>query len=242
MSNLPIYAHRGASAYAMENSYLSFTKAFELGADGLEFDLQLTKDGQLVVTHDIDFVRVAGKRKKVTDLNLEEVKKLRIGRGFWRKWFGDNVLTFEEAIQFANEHNMRLNIELKETLVGQETILSALAIRQYNGLPFHYSSFHVEILKYLKSVNTNCPTAFIGTKKNLSEDFSSLSFADDLHFHKRYYSIELCERANRANKGLRFYGVTGNESFLREPFQDVRGWITDYPDKVREAMNRSFPS
>ena len=118
MSRLPIYAHRGASAYALENSFTAFVKAKEMGADGLEIDLQLTKDGVPIVTHDIDFWRLAGNPKKVSDLLLEEAQKIKLGkRRFWRKFKGEQVMTFEEVLQFAIRNSLKLNVELKESLL-----------------------------------------------------------------------------------------------------------------------------
>lgn len=62
--NISIFAHRGASGYALENTFKAFEKAKKMGADGIELDVQCTKDSVLVVFHDIDLFRLTGKRKK----------------------------------------------------------------------------------------------------------------------------------------------------------------------------------
>jgi len=80
MERVPIFAHRGASAYALENSSEAFYKAIELGADGLEIDLQLTKDLVPIVTHDTDFWRLARNHRSVSSMDFAEVKKLKLGK------------------------------------------------------------------------------------------------------------------------------------------------------------------
>ena len=71
-----VYAHRGASAYAPENTLLSFQKAVDMNADGVELDIQLTKDGEIVVIHDEWLDRTSNGTGWVKDYTLEELKKL----------------------------------------------------------------------------------------------------------------------------------------------------------------------
>lgn len=71
-----VWAHRGASAYAPENTLEAFRLGAEQGADGVELDVQLSKDGQLVVIHDETIDRVSDGHGYVRDYSLEELKKL----------------------------------------------------------------------------------------------------------------------------------------------------------------------
>jgi glycerophosphoryl diester phosphodiesterase len=233
MSRLPIYAHRGASAYALENSFTALVKAKELGADGIEIDLQLTKDGVPIVTHDIDFWRLAGNPKKVADLLYVEVQKIKLGKKrFWRRLKGEHVMTFEEVLQFAARNSMKLNVELKETFLTAQDSAYLLLTRSYEGLDIHFSSFHYEVLERIKKVNPFIETAFIGTKKLNWEQLSFLAAADAIHVHKRYYKKDNLDFALQSQKKVRFYGVDGKEPFIVNPHPVVAGWITDFPDVV----------
>ena len=71
-----IWAHRGASGYAPENTIEAFERAVEMKADGVELDVQLTKDGQMVVIHDETVDRVSGINGFVRDYTLQELRKL----------------------------------------------------------------------------------------------------------------------------------------------------------------------
>ena len=232
MYKVPVYAHRGASGYALENSYAAFVKAKDLGADGLEIDLQLTKDYVPVVTHDIDLWRLAGTHKRVPDLLYKEIKKIRLGKNCWRRIKGETILTFEEVLQFSIENGLLLNVELKESFLHAPDHVYHLFKESYKGITVHYSSFHYEVLEKLKLINPLVETAYIGTKKLDWNGLSFLSAANSIHMHKRYYQVEKIELAASAKKKLRYYGIEGNEPFILNPHRNVDGWITDYPDRV----------
>lgn len=232
MSRVPVYAHRGASAYALENSYPAFLKAKELGADGLEIDLQLTKDGVPIVTHDIDLLRLGGTLKRVPDMLYDEIRKLRLGKHFWRKINGETILSFEEVLQFCIQHNLFLNVDLKETFENAPDSAYLMFEKSYQGINIHFSSFHYEILEKIKCINPSLETAFIGTKKLNWHDLPFLSAADAIHMHKRYYKNGNLELAFLAKKKLRFYGIDGSEPYIHNPHPIIAGWITDFPNRI----------
>ena len=82
MKKVKIFAHRGASAYAPENTLEAFRLAMEQGADGIELDVQLTKDGELVVIHDETIDRVSNGKGAVRDYTLEELKSFSVSNHF----------------------------------------------------------------------------------------------------------------------------------------------------------------
>ncbi len=76
-----IIGHRGASAYAPENTLAAFGLAVDLGADGIELDVQLTADGRLVIIHDLDVARTTDGQGKVSDLTAPELQAFDAGEG-----------------------------------------------------------------------------------------------------------------------------------------------------------------
>jgi len=85
MQNPLIIAHRGASALAPENTFAAFKKALADGADGLEFDVRLTKDGEVIVFHDATLARLSDRKNLVSSLTLEELRKIDVGSWFARR-------------------------------------------------------------------------------------------------------------------------------------------------------------
>lgn len=107
-----IVAHRGASKYAPENTIPAFKLAWEQGADAIEGDFQLTKDGAIVCIHDKDTKRVSGVKKIVKDTTLEELRKLDVGSWFGEKWRGTQIPFISEVFATIPD-GKRIYIEIK---------------------------------------------------------------------------------------------------------------------------------
>ena len=84
-----IYAHRGASAYAPENTMSAFLLANTMGAQGIELDVQLTRDGQVAVMHDEVLKRTTGEKGLLRDYTLEQLKRMDAGSHFSLNFKGD---------------------------------------------------------------------------------------------------------------------------------------------------------
>lgn len=234
-----VYAHRGASGYAFENTLRAFEKAIGLGADGIETDVQLTKDGIPVIIHDADLYRVTGTRRFITELTLEEVRKLKVGRNRWKRLLGQPVMTLAEFFEWARlSDSPPLNIELKETFLDRpETV--AKIVKAAKGYPdIHFSSFHYPLLMRVKQEDPGAETALIATKKTRWDNLGMYGSADGFHIHKRLWSGKYLGAIEREGKFARVYGVDGTEPFIPKPEAFIRGWITDYPDTVKKAMQK----
>jgi glycerophosphoryl diester phosphodiesterase len=116
-----VIAHRGASAYAPENTLAAFSKAVELKADWFELDVHLTKDGQLAVIHDGSLERVAGIKKHVSTLTLAEVKNADVGAWVSQDFAGERIPTFDESLDLA-KGRVGVYIEIKSDLPDKQLI------------------------------------------------------------------------------------------------------------------------
>lgn len=106
-----IFAHRGACAYAPENTLASFRLAAEMGADAIELDTKLTADGQMVVIHDQTVDRTTGGSGKVGSLTLAELKKLDAGNIFGNQFTGEPIPTLEEVFETVGK-KVYINVEI----------------------------------------------------------------------------------------------------------------------------------
>src|SRR5688572_20614222 len=139
-----IIAHRGASADAPENTLAALKLGYEQGADAGELDVHVSKDGKLVVLHDLDTKRVAGVDGKVADQPFDELRRLDVGGwGDWRgKGFSERIPTLDESLALVPQ-GRAMFIEIKsklETLPPLEAALrrSKLAPDQTVIITFHY--------------------------------------------------------------------------------------------------------
>ena len=230
--HIPIYAHRGASAYALENSIEAFEKAIDLHADGIELDVQRSKDDTLFVFHDLNLKRLAGINRFIHECTEKELKELRIGRRFFRRFGKKRIPKFEKVLQWADEHNIPLNIELKESLIDHMEPVIRLLKKHPLPKGSHVSSFHDALLYGVKEHCPHVETAIIITRKFDWATLQNMKHIDAVHAHKRYYKPRFLHMCEEAGKHMRFYGIEGKEAFLQSPHSIVAGWITDYPDRL----------
>ncbi|MFO7952912.1 MAG: glycerophosphodiester phosphodiesterase [Bacillota bacterium] len=108
-----IIAHRGASSLAPENTVAAFDRAVEAGANGIEFDVQLSKDGIPVVIHDENLERTTTGSGPVKKQVLSDLKSLDAGSWFANDFSGETILTLEELLIRYKDSGFLFNIELK---------------------------------------------------------------------------------------------------------------------------------
>lgn len=116
MKQTKIWAHRGSSAKAPENTLLAFDLAIRDKADGIELDIQRTADGELVVIHDEDCLRVTGNPGAVADMSLADLQKLNFAANSPAAGF-QQIPTLAEVFDLIRPSNLTVNIELKNSEV-----------------------------------------------------------------------------------------------------------------------------
>src|SRR5690625_1608942 len=140
MSNA-IFAHRGASKYAPENTMAAFKFAYELGAEGIETDVQLTKDNIPVLIHDERVKRTTNGTGYIKDLTWSQVKQLDAGSWFSKKFTGTGIISLDEFLQWIQFKPLYLNIELKNNRIAYKHIESIVFERIA-----HYKLIEITIL------------------------------------------------------------------------------------------------
>lgn len=108
-----IFAHRGMSGHAPENTMAAFRMAVELGCKAIELDVQLTADGEVVICHDETVDRTTNGTGLLHTYSLSELQKLDAGRWFDERFAGERIPTLEEALTFFKHADVTVNIELK---------------------------------------------------------------------------------------------------------------------------------
>lgn len=110
-----IVAHRGASFHAPENTISAFRKAIELGADGIETDVQVTLDHKLVIHHNYSVDGTTEATGRIADMTLKELKKLDVGSHKSPEYAGERIATLEECLDTVRSMTL-VNVELKAPL------------------------------------------------------------------------------------------------------------------------------
>lgn len=164
-----IFGHRGAPAYAPENTIVSIKKAIELGADGLELDVQETADGKLVIHHDLSLERL-GVQKNVHDLTFAEIRKLNASLK-WESEFGFHPIpALEEIAELLEDNDIVLNLEIKSPQILPTGVVEKTVefIKEHKLTERSIvSSFNPLILRKVKKLLPNVFTSLIWSKEDV---------------------------------------------------------------------------
>ncbi|RNF41084.1 glycerophosphodiester phosphodiesterase [Planococcus salinus] len=235
MSEVKVYAHRGASGYALENTWKSFQKACNFGV-GIELDVQITKDGVIVVFHDDNVKRLSGKDARIEEVDYDFLKELKIGKKWRRSFVHHKIPLAYEVFQWAKEKKVPLNIEMKSSFLHHPNGTKILCAMLDGLHDVHLSSFHPQLLKEIKKTKPSVETALILKKKFSLEEVIGMDWVDSLHLHKRLYSSQLIDQLQQTGKKIRVYGMVGSEAAIKKPDSCLVGVITDYPDRIKEKL------
>jgi len=165
---MKIWAHRGCSQRYPENTLSAFENAVELkGLTGIELDIQLTRDGEIVVIHDERVDRTTDGIGYVKDYSLDELKRLKIDAGNDRQ---EKIPSMEEVLDLLEnklKRGLRLNIELKNSIIpyeGMEEKILETVSRRGLGDSIIYSSFYGRSLERLKALDSSVQLGILDTK------------------------------------------------------------------------------
>jgi len=244
-----IFAHRGSSIDAPENTLSAFRLAKKQNAHGFEFDVQLSRDGHVVVTHDNSFKRYRI-RKKVRKLTLPEIKNIDVGRPLKPEFPTEYVPTLEEVLeQWKKGETPRfMQLEIKNhRLFGRRLESKTVSIlKKFNrdnpGLKlFNYLiviSFNPISLAYFRKKLPSIKRGILvttyrqGFRKTLAKCFRLRAGADFLIPDKRMLNPRFVKRYTRKYK-LGAYTIESEKDFQRIKDLDLWGITTKDPSFCR---------
>ena len=236
------YAHRGASHDAPANTLAAFHLAAELGADGIEFDVHLSKDGEAVVIHDFSLDGTTDGQGQVRDHTLAELRELDAGSWFDAAYAGQRIPTLQEVVDNVG-HRLQFNIELKTKGLRDEGLAAEVVrIVEDNNLSGRViiSSFSPLLLRWVRKANPTIPLGLLySTDQNLplrKAWFRHLLHVEALHPH---YSMVNSQYVGWARaRGYRLHVWTADDPVvMRELIQlGVDIIITNRPDLLGQIL------
>jgi glycerophosphoryl diester phosphodiesterase len=229
-----ITAHRGAKAVAPENTMAAFKAAMDAGADFAELDVQHTKDRQVVVLHDADFMRMGGDPRRIADLTAAEVAAIDIGHKHGPQFSGERAPTLEEVIDLVRGR-MKINIELKYNVPDPGLVPAVVDLLRRKDFVDQVviTSLDYAALKQVKSLEPRLETghivtAAVGDVLRTEADFLSLNSAKA--------TSSLVRRARAVGKEVAVWTVNDPEVMLRMIERGVDNIITDDPALLVRVM------
>ena len=233
-----VTAHRGYSTAAPENTLPAFQLAINHHSDRAELDVQMTKDGVVMVTHDTSLRRCTGRNANIYDLTFAQVRELDAGRWFSARYAGTQIPTLEEVLDLC-KGKIQLNIEIKPTKHGSDTLEQDVAelITRYQYTDACYvTSFSYGSLKKVKEANPEIRTGYLMSVAY--GQFYSLKYADAFSLNKVFVTSQVVNAAHQQGKQIFAWTVNSMSEVRSLCNLHVDSIITDDPVMVQNVISR----
>ena len=238
-----VWAHRGFSSRYPENTMMAFEAARDAGADGIEMDVHLTKDGEVVVIHDENLLRTTGVDKMVGDCTLSEITAIKASKTMSDK-FDTYVPSFDEFCAFIKESCMKANVELKTGVIYYPGIEEKVAsvVKKY-GIEDKviFSSFNPLSLVIMQRYLPECKMGFLFSNsiniKHISHLAKEVAFSY-LHPDYKVISEEMLQETKACGLGINAWTINDPEEVKRLMAWGVEGTITNDPEMCLKTIRR----
>ena len=231
-----ITCHRGYSAEAPENTLPAFQAAIDIGADCAELDVQMTKDGVVMVSHDPSLLRCTGVNKRICDLSYDEVRALDAGSFFDSKFAGTKIPTLQEVIDLC-KGKIRLNIEIKNNADTPELEAEVARLITENDI---LNESCVTCLSYHSLEKVKAANPAIRTGYILAfgiGNYYDLPAADFFSVETTFITTSMVSKIHLLGKTVSAWTVDRSEDVTTLQEKQVDDLITGQPDMVRETLD-----
>lgn len=235
-----IYAHRGASGYAPENTLEAFELAVKQGAHGVELDVHLSKDGEVIVAHDEKIDRVSNGSGYICEMTLRELKQYHFGKGF-PEYKNARVPTLREVYELLSGTGLWVNVELKNNefaYTGMQEKCIALAAEFGMTERVIYSSFNHYGLLAVKEINPRLLCGLLYDATLVRPWAYAVALGMDA-IHPKFTELRVpdqCARAHVAGILVNAWTVNEKEHIRLVAKAGADGIITNYPDRALEVL------
>jgi glycerophosphoryl diester phosphodiesterase len=243
-----IIGHRGASGYAPEHTFASWDLALELGADYIEQDLQMTKDGVLVVMHDPTLNRTTRVNGEVIAHTLEEIRKLDAGSWFDPKFSNQRVPTLREVFErYGKRANYYIETKNPKEAPGMEEklldLINEFGLREgaVKNRQVLIQSFSRDSLLKIKSMDADLPLIQL-----IEKEYSSAAICERLDDIRSYavgigpsrvsVDAQLVDQTHAHGMVVHPYTVNQEREMQRLIALGVDGMFTDYPNRLKQLL------
>ena len=224
------YAHRGASEYLPENTFISFYTGVYMGANGIETDVRLTKDGVPVLFHDDTLKRVTGEDGAVEDFSFAELQRFNVTKN----GHIDKIASFGDFLVHFGFRNLTFAIELKGA--NAEHITADL-LRKYNMADkCVVTSFQMDYLKKFAAYAPEFKIGLLTANPDTADELVKMG-AWEICPIAGLVTPESVQKWHSMGLGVRAWGVS-DENLMKQVYDSgADGMTVNFPDKLAEYMS-----
>ena len=214
-----VIAHRGFSSAAPDNTLASFSKAVDLGCNQIELDVQMTKDGAIVVYHDNELSYNTAKTGKISDYYYTEISQTVVGSVSENDEYSEECIPrLQDVLDLVKNRNIRINLELKNIGDNDVFVNRVVSLVKINHMENQviFSSFRYGYLQKIKEIDENLQVEYV----------SDLGDPDELfkNYPADYYNLRYTNVTQSTIDMLHYYGAK------------VFVWTVDDVDGMHDAI------
>lgn len=235
-----VLGHRGARARAPENTLLGFDRAMNEGADGIELDVRLDRDGDVVVIHDPSLLRVTGgtDARNVEEVGRKELLLVDVGNG-------EIVPRLEDVLRWAFSRGAKVNVELKKDVTRRARLVASVArvvaVQPHAAEWILFSSFDPGLVRAMAMVLPWIPSGWLVDDSTPFPGRSArdrLVLASAIHPRRSLVTAERIQPWKDAGLGVNVWTVNDPEEARRLDALGVDAIITDMPGEILAGLGK----
>lgn len=231
-----LIAHRGASAFAPENTLPAMQLAHQLGALWVEFDVMLSQDGFPFIFHDDTLDRTTLHKGYFCKTSRQEIQQLDAGSWFNAKFHATPIPSLEDMLKYLAQIRMQINLEIKPAdhrveLLVEKIVQAVTDYWPHNLEPILYSSFSLAALRILRA---NCPTAKLGLLleqwQDNWQDLAEELNVSSIHLHHSLLTPQRVQQIHASGRGVLCYTINNYQQAQEYITMGIDGFFSDYPN------------
>lgn len=231
---MEIIAHRGASGYAPENTLAAFRKAIQMGAKAIEFDVQMTKDGEIVVIHDYTLERTTTGKGFVMNATANEIRSYDAGSWYDKQFENEKVPLFKEVLEIIPK-DVTINVEIKKIVLDERQVEKKVmeVVKKQDRLENTiFSSFDHECLYNLRN-NYQVPIGVL-ISSNMIDPIGYVTMHDlksySINQSVAFISSKFVKEAHQNGLKVLCYTVNDHKIAILLEEIGIDAIFTNYPD------------
>lgn len=240
-----ILAHRGANKVAPQNTLPAFEKAIQFNSDGIETDVHLCKDGEIVICHNYTVDATSNGKGFIDEMTFSELRRLDFGSYFSKDFEGVTLPTLTELLNVVKNMTL-INIEIKDPPKNNDLVKRVVDEVHKFGIENNtiISCFNPECIKQVKDIDNNLKTALLYEEGELGNEimtFGVAKFCKQLkanaaHPHRDLITHKDIIELHNLNIAVNPWTINTREDIIKYTSWGCDALITDVPDFCRQVL------
>lgn len=235
-----LIGHRGYFANFPQNTMASFKGAVDIGVDMIELDVQMTKDGEIVIEHDNNLSRI-GQNGSIGDYTYQQLLEMDFGLYFSKDFAGTKIARLSQLLDFMKSYpEIKIYIELKDIGENEEFIKKVYGLVKESEMmsQCYFASFQKNYLEKFKQIDANCKTIYIIS--NYDKSTFALNYVDIYSLYEKNISQEYINIIHKQKKPVFVWTVDDLLRAMELKKMGADGFCTNQAGRIKIALHDEY--